>query len=251
MIVTAVVCPHPPLLVPELAGDAAGELDALRAACARAVRALSRAGADALVVVGGADLKGDPTAGYPADAAGSLRPWGVDVRVGAGEPVLPLSLTIGRWLLEREGVAGGVTGFHAVSFGAAPAVCDRLGRRLAEAALRVALLVMADGSACLSEKAPGYLDPRARSYDDHVRHVLERADAEALAALDPRQAEELSFAGRAALQVLAGAVRGDHSADGTAGKGEPVPVFGEREVYYEDPYGVGYFVATWSKRAGG
>lgn len=248
MIVAAVVCPHPPLLVPELAGDAARELDALRAACARAMRALSRAGADALLVVGGADLSGEPTAVYPADAAGSLRPWGVDVRVGAGEPVLPLSLTIGRWLLEREGV-GGAAGFHAISFDAAPAVCDRLGQRLAEAAPRVALLVMADGSACLSEKAPGYLDPRARSYDDHVRYVLERADADALAALDPREAEELSFAGRAALQVLAGAVRGDRSAGGTAGA--PIPVFDEREVYYADPYGVGYFVATWAKRAGG
>ncbi|MFD0659341.1 class III extradiol ring-cleavage dioxygenase family protein [Thermocatellispora tengchongensis] len=103
----------------------------------------------------------------------------------------------------------------------------------------MALLVMADGSACLSEKAPGYLDPRARSYDDHVRHVLEGADTQALAALDPEEAEELSFAGRAALQVLAGAACDARERGG----------FRERKVYYEEPYGVGYFVSLWTRRA--
>jgi len=234
VIVAAAVCPHPPLLVPDVAGEAADELDRLRGVCARAVRTLARAKADALLVVGGADLPHGPVAHYPGDAAGSLRPWGPDVRVGEGDPVLPLSLTIGRWLLDREGI-GPIDGFHAIAFDAAPAVCADLGERLASSAPRVALLVMADGSACLSERAPGYLDPRARSHDDHVRHVLERADVTALAALDPRQAAELSFGGRAALQVLAGA-------------GGPTPDFDERDVYYEDPYGVGYFVATWTRR---
>ena len=38
--VAAAVVPHPPLLVPELAGAAAGELDPLRAACGQALAAV-------------------------------------------------------------------------------------------------------------------------------------------------------------------------------------------------------------------
>ncbi|WP_406317686.1 hypothetical protein OHA77_10310 [Streptosporangium sp. NBC_01639] len=224
MLVAAAVCPHPPLLVPELAGAAAAELDGLRAACAAAVGALRDAGPDVLLVVGGADQ--DVT--YGADAAGSLAPWGLDVRTGRGEPVLPLSLSIGRWLLERERLTA--SAFHAVSFDAAPAECAALGERLAAAAGRVAMLVMADGSACLTEKSPGYLDPRAQPYNAAIVEALARAEAPALAELDAGEAAGLWVAGRAALQVLGGAAS---------------PLNGEI-LYDGAPYGVGYFVARWT-----
>jgi hypothetical protein len=107
VLIAAAVCPHPPLLVPEVAGAAAPALDALRAACDVAVRRLvqDRDGraADLLVVVGGAAT----TRAYGAAAAGSLRPYGLDLTVGSGEPILPLSLTIGRWLLGRAVDFGG------------------------------------------------------------------------------------------------------------------------------------------------
>jgi hypothetical protein len=222
VLVAAAVCPHPPLLVPELAGAAASELDDLRTACAAAIGALRDAGADEIAVVGGAAR----TASYGADAAGSLAPWGVDVRSGDGEPVLPLSLTVGRWLLGREHLTA--SGFHAISFGATSAECAALGERLAAAAGRVAMLVMADGSACLTEKSPGYLDPRAKPYNGVIVEALARAE---VPALDPGEAAELWVAGRAALQVLGGcesALRGEI-------------------LYDEAPYGVGYFVARWTR----
>ncbi|MEU4533340.1 hypothetical protein AB0G15_00615 [Streptosporangium sp. NPDC023825] len=222
MLVAAAVCPHPPLLVPELAGTAAAELDDLRAACAAAVGALRDAGADEIVVVGGADR----TAAYGADSAGSLAPWGVDVRSGEGEPVLPLSLTIGRRLLEGERLTA--SGFHAISFDAAPGECAALGERLAATAGRVAMLVMADGSARLTEKSPGYLDPRAKPYDRAIVEALARGE---VPVLDPGEAAELWVAGRAALQVLGGC--------GSALRGE---------ILYDDaPYGVGYFAARWTE----
>ncbi|MEV0418774.1 class III extradiol dioxygenase subunit B-like domain-containing protein [Streptosporangium canum] len=225
MLVAAAVCPHPPLLVPELAGAAAAELDELRAACAAAVGVLRDAAAEAIVVVGGADR----AVAYGADASGSLASWGPDVRTGPGEPVLPLSLSIGRWLLEREHLTA--SGFHSISFDAAPAECAALGGRLAATAGRVAMLVMADGSACLTEKSPGYLDLRARPYNTAIVGALGRAEAPALAELDPGEAAELWFAGRAALQVLGGA------ADSLNGE----------ILYDEAPYGVGYFVARWTE----
>ncbi|WP_326828594.1 hypothetical protein OIE13_20950 [Streptosporangium sp. NBC_01810] len=222
MLVAAAVCPHPPLLLPELAGAAAVELDDLRAACAAALGALRDAGADTIVVVGGADR----TAAYGADAAGSLAPWGVDVRSGEGEPVLPLSLSVGRLLLDGEHLTA--SAFHAISFDAPPAECTALGERLAATAGRVAMLVTADGSARLTEKSPGYLDPRAEPYDRAIVRALARAE---VPPLDPGEAAELWVAGRAALQVLGGC--------GGVLRGE---------VLYDDaPYGVGYFVARWTE----
>lgn len=222
--------------MPELAGAAAGELDDLRAACRAALDTLLATDHDTLLVVGGADT----TSAYGGPSAGSLQPWGVDVRVGAGQPVLPLSLTIGRWLLDREPDA-----FQSVAFDAEPAACLALGASLVAekaglvaekaglmAGRRVAMLVMADGSACLTEKAPGFLDQAALPYNELIGVALGGADAEALAALDPVKAARLWVGGRSALQVLAGAA-GERSFDG-------------RLLADVAPYGVGYFVASWT-----
>jgi hypothetical protein len=132
------VLPHPPLLLPELAGAAASELDPLRAACRKAVDDVLGA-SGALVVVGDG-----PVWGVAARAAvGSFRPYGAAVAVrlpgerlwadlpGLPEPhrldELPLSLAVAAWLLAppsgaassgREGQARSVAG------GPAPATAD-------------------------------------------------------------------------------------------------------------------------------
>ncbi|MBB6475115.1 hypothetical protein [Sphaerisporangium rubeum] len=184
--------------------------------------------ADEVVVVGG----GAAGAVYPADAAGTLAPWGVDVRVGEGTAVLPLSLTVGRWLLDRAGV-GRPDEYRAVAVDAGPEECLAIGAELAERASRVALLVMADGSAALTVKAPGYLQPGAEDYDRALVRALAAADVTALGALDPAEADELWVGGRAALQVLAGAGRKD--------------TFQAEVLYDEAPYGVGYHVVSWHR----
>ncbi|TDC87130.1 hypothetical protein [Actinomadura sp. 7K507] len=241
MLVSAAVCPHPPILVPAMAGEAAPELDPLRAACDEAVRRLSVSGTggpvDALVVVGGAAA----TRSYGPGAYATLRPYGLAWTIpdepGDTAEALPLSLTIGRWLLERQSAGSGAR-YEAVAFGAPPEECLSLGRRLAESADRVALLVMGDGSACRSEKAPGYLDERAGPYDATAARALRSADAAALAALDPVLSLEVQAAGRAAWQVLAGAA----GAGAGAGDGLTAGLLAD-----EAPYGVGYLVAAWSR----
>ncbi|WP_336204825.1 hypothetical protein [Nonomuraea sp. LPB2021202275-12-8] len=229
MLVAAAVCPHTPLIVPDLAGLAQAELYEIRSACHAAVAALRAAGPDLLVVVGGADV----TMRYGAQAAGSLRPWGVDVMTGRGEPVLPLSLTVGRWLLESGSYDLEAVAFQAVASAAEPGECLALGGKLVSDG-RVALLVMADGSACLTPKAPGHHDPAAQPYDDLIVRALGGADVAALAGLDPIAADRLWVGGRAALQVLAGAAAGGD--------------FGGRLLAQAAPYGVGYFAGVWEGR---
>ncbi|MCO6006382.1 hypothetical protein NE236_15445 [Actinoallomurus purpureus] len=223
MLISAAVCPHPPLLVPEVANGAAAELDGLRAACGEAVRRLGAA--DRLIVVG----SGPHALDFGAGAAGTLRPYGVDLTFGAGEPVLPLSLTIGRWLLgDRPAV------FRSVAEDTPTAECLRIGADLAALPGTAALLVMGDGSARRTQAAPGYLDPRAAAFDTTAATALAVADGAALAGLDPALATELWAAGRASWQVLAGA----------AGDGR----FDAALLADVAPYGVGYFVASWVRR---
>jgi hypothetical protein len=69
MLIAAAVCPHPPLLVPDVTGasdPAVRELRRLRTACRDTVAALLGAAPDLLVVVGGAGQ----TAEYPAASGG-------------------------------------------------------------------------------------------------------------------------------------------------------------------------------------
>jgi hypothetical protein len=96
-----------------------------------------------------------------------------------------------------------------------------------------ALLVIGDGAATHTEKAPGYLDERAGPFDDAVAAALAAANPAALAALDPVLAAELWVAGRATWQVLAGATR-----DGT---------WTGELLHSSRPFGVGYHVAVWQR----
>ncbi|MEU8261148.1 class III extradiol dioxygenase subunit B-like domain-containing protein [Micromonospora sp. NPDC048999] len=240
-LVAAAVCPHPPLIVPELAGAAAGELDDLRAACDVAVARLYASGARRIVVVGA----GDRTADLDFPYRGSFAPWGLplEVRLGrlpsgaVGTDGLPLSLLVGAWLLRRVRPDEK----RPISWRMVSLAPDEPVENLAAGGARIgadqpwALLVMGDGSACRGVKAPGYDDPRAQAYDDGVARALADADAEALLGLDPMLSTELKVAGRAPWQVLAGAVR----AAGGDWRGDL--------GYHEAPYGVAYFVASWER----
>jgi hypothetical protein len=227
-IVSAAVCPHPPLLVPAVAGGAAVELDVLRAACLTAIDQL--ADADALVIVGAGRATGTQ---YEISAGGSFGPYGApSVRVGSGEAVLPLSLTMGSWLVSQSKAAGLPTVMRTVATDETVEACLAFGQELAASNDRLALLVMGDGSARRSEHSPVHLHPRAEIFDGTVAAALSLADTTTLAALDPELASELKAAGRAPWQVLAGATA---SASYTGDL-----------LYHAAPYGVGYFVAAWS-----
>ncbi|WP_128976856.1 class III extradiol dioxygenase subunit B-like domain-containing protein [Streptomyces roseicoloratus] len=235
MLVAAAVCPCPPLLVPAVAAGAASELAEARTACSDALGVLAASRPDRLVVVGPAAEEGWGV--HPAGAGGSFAAFGVDlaVRLGdgpGGDRPLPASLAVAAWLLEHTDWADAPIEGLGVGEPLETARCAATGRDLAASADRVALLVMGDGSACRTVKAPGYLDERAEDFDAAVARALGAADPAALLALDADLAHELKAAGRAPWQVLAGAAEGADLAG--------------RLLYEDAPYGVGYFVAAWS-----
>ena len=229
-----VVLPQPPLLVPELATGAAAETAELRSACRAAVARMAAVASQWVAV--GADGGGRRT--VDPGRRGSFVGFGVDVVVGLGpaaraapgpvDPDLPLPLLIAGWATAGTDVR--IRG-ELVPPDLPPAECAALGAQLA--AGTGALLVVGDGAATHTAKAPGHLDERAGPFDDAVAAALRAGDPGGLAALDPVVAKELWVAGRAPWQVLAGATAGQRWV-------------GEL-LYSAAPFGVGYHVAVWQR----
>ena len=221
MISAVAFCPQAPVLVPDVARGAAAELDGLRAACRTAIGRLAAPGRQLVLLSGG-----ERAAAHGPTSRGSFAGFGLDLEVplGSDEPGptdLPPSLAVGAWLLrDALGPDCGAVGYE-VSSGRTPDVDGDVG-----------LLVVGDGSARRSIKAPGYLDGRAAHYDDTITAALADGDPGALSALDPHLGAALLAAGvpawRGVGELLAG-------------------TSWQAEVLYDDaPYGVGYVVASWT-----
>lgn len=235
MLVAASICPHPPILVPDVTAGGPGWLSVLRACCLASVRRLLEAGAERLVVVGAGPVAGH----WCGEAGGSLRPFGVDAVFGGPLNVLPLSLTVAAYLLDEAGWAGD-RGYVGVARGTSAQDCAAAGCRLVEDGADVALLVMGDGSAKRSSSAPGYLDERASGFDAAMVAALAAPDPDALLAADPQLADQLWVAGREAWQVLAGAASCDAAPD--------LSTWVTTVRYDDAPRGVAYMVVDWSRR---
>lgn len=205
MVRVLVFVPSPPLLLDALGGA----VTALRSACQQALLALD--GCDAVVI--GAS----PTDGWVTGTVDAT-PYGAAGR--ATEDGLPLALAVGRTLL-----AG------AALYGVTPP------SQLPEAE---GLLVVGDGTARRTDKAPGHFDERAGVFDAEVENALAAGDPEALLALDPVLADALLVGGLDAWRAAARAALAEVRPDGEAPRGWTGAVY-----LAEAPYGVGYVVATW------
>jgi hypothetical protein len=93
-----------------------------------------------------------------------------------------------------------------------------------------AVLVIGNGSACRSEKAPGFFDAQAAAYDERLGIALARPDRIALANLDRGLGRKL----------LA-------DVDSLRWLGSEVLTSAHRStlLYDDDPFGVQYWVMTW------
>lgn len=260
MICALAFCPHPPLLVPEVAAGAAAELDALRAACDEAVATVLATAPDRVVLLGG----GSDSGAVPAESVGSFRPYGVALDVPLtpasvdGLP-LPLSLTVGAWLLARSGWSGERAAYQVdLDPMGGPGGRRAVAEELAALSGRTALLVLGDGSNTRSEKAPGSYDPAGEVFDAQVAAVLAGGDPAAGLKLRYEDGRAVGAQGWSAWRTAFHAARRedvhDHREGGREGlhdhdKGSDHAgtngLWEARVSYDAAPYGVGYLVATW------
>lgn len=148
----------------------------------------------------------------------------------AARPALPPGPGIGAYLLDQAGYRGERL-IWSVSADEPVAGCRKLGADLAGRDTKTGLLVIGDGSARRGPRAPGHFDERAAAFDAAAQRAVRAGDTRALLDLDPGLARDLMATGRAAWQVLAGALEGCTSLS------VEVP-------YAADPFGVAYLVAT-------
>jgi hypothetical protein len=216
-------CPSAPLLHPLVGLGLDAEIGALRAACHQAVSDLLGDGPQTVVVLGARLVPST----YPSDSAGSFAGYGVSVSVGGPGPhVLPLSLTIGSWLLDEARWQGPRVLIEAGPAGELPEF-DVQGSW--------SLFVIADGSATRTDKAPGSFHPQAEQFDTAVEAALASGEGGRLRAIDKGLGDDVRAAGVAAWHA-AGRLVADERYVAAA----PLATA---------PYGVGYFVGQWSGSA--
>jgi hypothetical protein len=218
------IIPSAPVMVPELAADAAGELADLREAVVTAAASLPPRWL--AIGVGGADAVVGP------DSVGTFAGYGVDLRVtlspdvSGGPAELPLCALVAGWV---RGTANPDARAEVLVYAAGHSADAALarGRRLRAdidaAADSIGVLVVADGAYTLTPTAPGGYDPDSIRVQAALDDALAGGDAEALTRLPN------AIVGRVAYQVLAGLV-------------EPRSA---KELYRGAPYGVGYFAGVW------
>jgi hypothetical protein len=224
MIVAAATVPAAPLLLPGLTGGPVEEVLQARKAMTAAVAALLDRGASELVVVGAAP----ETRPYPSGAPGPEARFSPYLP-GGGPGALPVALAVGRSVLGECPVPWTL---HGVRSDEDRDGCRALGHELGRGERLVGLLAVADGSARRTEKAPGYVDPDAIALDARIGAALAAADTAALLELDAAACERALVGGRPAWQVMAAACE-----DRT---------WESRVLYEDDPFGVAYWVVTWT-----
>jgi hypothetical protein len=220
------IVPSAPVMVPELAASAAGELADLREAVFAAASSLPRRWI--AVGVGRADTVIGP------EQAGTFAGYGVDLRValspdaGDAPDEMPLCALVTGWLRGQVDPQARVEVRVYSDDNGADQALDR-GRRLRaeidDSDDPVGVLIVADGVHTLTPPAPGGYDPDSVPVQAALDDALAGGDAAALARL-PR-----AVLGRIAYQVLAGLV-------GQAPRST-------KELYRGAPYGVGYFAGVW------
>lgn len=228
MLSAIAIVPSAPVLVPELAGAAAGEVADLAAATLAAAATLP----ERWVIIG----TGPADEEFGPDAVGSFAGFGVDVRVRLSprsgddpDPAgLPVCALLGGWVRGRaQPQASAQARVYRSDHDVDAAL--RRGRRLRAEIDRlpepIGVLVVADGANTLTPAAPGGHDPGNAAAQEALDDALASGDVTGLIRL-PRQ-----ILGRVAFQVLAGvAEQGPRSA---------------KELYRGAPYGVGYFAGAW------
>ena len=253
------ICPHPPLLIPEVGGASIGRISATKQAMERLAELVgepetvvvisphSDGYGDAHVVRTSPRLRGDfgrfrrPEAAFSFDndlpfaelllaLAGDskkLRLVPDDSDVLDWGVLVPLSFLRVRRIVSLSIVR---------SYGEHRAL-GQLVRRCAEELGRDTLfLASGDLSHALTHDAPAPYDPRGRLFDDEVVQLMRTGDFTGLSAMDPILLEGAAECGLRSFIALGGFLGDDAAAD-------------PKVLSYEGPFGVGYLVAHFGKAA--
>ncbi len=226
MLAAIALTPAAPVLVPALAGAAAAEVAELTEAARAAAATLP----DRWIAIG----VGPTDQVVEPDARGTFAGYGADLPVMLGEQAspqvtaLPLCALMAGWLRAQANPRARVqvrVSRADLDAQAAMARGAELRAQIDAEPDPVGVLVIADGANTITAAAPGGYDPRSEAVQAALDRALAAGDTSALSRLPE------GIIGRVAYQVLAGLA--------------PQPA-AAAQLACAAPYGVGYFVGTWT-----
>ncbi|OAT80775.1 AmmeMemoRadiSam system protein A [Desulfotomaculum copahuensis] len=267
------VCPHPPIMVPEVGRGEADKVADSRRAMLEFGRRLKDSGAQTLVVIsphgpvfrdgvavnGSPRLKGDlgqfGAPGVKFDLENDLHLAGEIVRAAGEAGITALLLDdkkAGRYGVDLDLDHGVMVPLYflreagvrlpLVSIGMSLLPRPRLytfgtalARAVDRAGRKVALIASGDLSHRLIPGAPAGYEPQGREFDRQVVDLVGRADAAGILDINADLAERAGECGLRSLIMALGAL------DGLSVQGEVLS--------YEGPFGVGYMVAVFNPGA--
>lgn len=269
-VVLCGIVPHPPVMVPEVGGERAGDTAASRDALLELGRRIVAGGIETVVMItphatvfSGAvgvlavpRLRGDLGRFGAAEVVFDLpndQELAAEIRVRSERYGLPIvavkervagsyryqavtdldhGVTAPLYWLRRAGVEG-----RLVVAGVGLLSREKLhffGRAVREAAValnkKVALIASGDLSHRLIPDAPGGYSPRGREFDERVVDLIGRGEVRGLMELDHRLVEEAGECGLRPIIMMLGALDGYD--------------FKPEVLAYEAPFGVGYMTAA-------
>ncbi|HHW43794.1 MAG TPA: AmmeMemoRadiSam system protein A [Desulfotomaculum sp.] len=267
-IVYGGICPHPPIMVPEVGGAEADKVISSRRAVLELGRRVKESGAEALVLIsphGPVFRDGIAVTAVPA-VEGDLGRFGAsrvrfkvqnhlplveEIKGRAAElgvTVLPLDAkTARRYGLDLELDHGTMVPLYflreagldlplvPVAMGLLPyprlyAFGAALARAAQNVGLKVAVLASGDMSHRLTPGAPAGFDPRGKEFDREMARLVGAADIQGIMNLDAALVDGAGECGLRPVIITFGAF------DGLAVRAEVLS--------YEGPFGVGYMVAA-------
>lgn len=263
------VCPHPPIVVPEVGGAEAERVAATSAALLELGGRLKNSGAETVVIISPhapifRDVVGINLSPVLKGDLSNFRARGVrfdlendrklayeikDQAAGLGITVVELTediirryyislsldhgVTVPLYFLEKAGVKLPLV--HVSMTVGPPEKLYLFGIAVRGAAeslgRKVALLASGDLSHCLTYGAPGGFNPRGEEFDEEMARLLAGPDVEGVLQLDQNLVDEAGECGYRSIVMMLGAL------DGYDVKGEVLS--------YEGPFGVGYLVAAY------
>ncbi|MFW0790348.1 hypothetical protein [Gordonia sp. CPCC 205333] len=243
MLKSVVFVPSAPVLLPDLAGPGAGEVDDVRAAAIEALRATNTMadGHRPRWLVCGDSVGAQSDSAF--DGSGTFLGFGADRVVtlsakavaGPADPGWPTSMLLAGWYREQADL-NALTTVVIDADATVEQVADigaSLRTALFDTGDPTALMVVGDGATSLSTRAPGGGDaPQAHELQARIDAALGSADYAALADLSATECARWGVGGRAVWQAVGAAVSGTTMA--------------ARLLYTGSPLGVGYTVATWT-----
>ncbi len=204
-IVGAALVPAAPVLLPALSGREQPAAAVLNASL-EVMRQLIESDPAEVIVLAEADRDGlfENSAPWGLHRLGGMRTSDeIDATAARGEP-LPVPLAIGAALLGTAGWTGPAV-FHALDRSISPEAAIEYGRQLSSNTVPVGLLLLGNGSACCTDKAPGSFHLGAQAFNEALTSMIRTGDQRAVARLSAEaSAAQLSDI-RLPLQVLAGA----------------------------------------------